>query len=414
MSNIEIIKPTNNQKASFKILSKDNIQLQMIPQIFNYDIGYTKKDMSLSSLMTANVIRIDDDAYHGIQRKFYEQQSYTATDSSSSIIIPSSNFLSGVGAISASMILVFSFKKFITKDGISNVKPEKNIFFNLNSVVYSHSTSSTLSFGIGDGKTISYILYDKKISATAGDIIMKIIEPIPIGALSLYGARTKDFRYDDSLVVGKIFYDYSIVVLDSFQSYQVSEWTLSGTQYDYYIPYPVDNNIIGVSTPNYVTVSGGAIPLIGNQFENVVFNRISGTADFVYYDSAYYDSSYYGDGRYADIDSGTGSVSGLISSNTNPKDIIIINNVDVNFKLNKNSYIINVPILRKDFNYSTNRLRNGSGENIIPEATENNPIWFKKLGFYDYKHNLIGIANINIPIKNSNKRTIIIKIKIDY
>lgn len=409
MSNIEIIKPTNNQKASFKILSRDNIQLQMIPQIFNYNIGYINNDMSLSSFMTANIMSVGDASYHNIQRKFYEEQSYKVSDSSSSVIIPSSKFNSEIGESYASTIIAFSFKKFISKDGISNISAEKNIFINLSSVAYSHSLSSSLGFGLGDGRIISYVLYDKRISSTAGDIIMKILKPIDGGILSLSGVKVSDFRYDDSLVVGKIFYDYSLIVLDSLQSYQISTWTLSGDTYDYYVPYPITNSLTEVTPPEYETVSGGIIPIISLQFDNIVFNQVSITSSFAYYGFAYYDN-----GVYNSVDSSLGSASALIYSFNNSKDIIVINNVEVNFKLNKNSYIINVPILKKDFNYSGNMLRVGYGENIIPEATESNPIWFNKIGFYDYKHNLLGTANINIPIKNSNKRTMIIKIKIDY
>jgi len=379
MSNTEITKPTNNQKASFKVLSKDNIQLQMIPQIFNYDIGFSRRDESLTGFMTSNVLTVNDYGYYNIQRKFYEQQSYTANDGSSSVIIPSSKFVSGVGSDSAHNIISLSYKKIITKDGISNIKPEKNILINLSSVAYSTSISASFGFDVDDGKSIPYILYDKRVSSTAGEIIMKILKPISNGLLSISGTKISDFRYDDSLVVGRIFYDYALIVLDSFQAYQMSQWTMSGNTYVYYVPYPVHNNFLDTSIPNYETNVNATIPFLGYDFDNVVF-----------------------------------STTGDIESYNNPTDIIIIDNVNVDFKLNKNSYIINVPILRKDFNYSTNRFRNGSGENVIPEATEDNPIWFKKLGFYDYKHNLLGIANISIPIKKSNKRTMIIKIKIDY
>ena len=88
--------------------------------------------------------------------------------------------------------------------------------------------------------------------------------------------------------------------------------------------------------------------------------------------------------------------------------------IEFSSKLNKNSYILEIPILQKDFNYSTNRLRVGSGTNNIPEATEENPIWFNKIGLYDYKNNLLGVAKFNIPIKNTNQRTMKIKIKADY
>lgn len=405
MSNIEITKPTNTQKASFKVLSKDNIQLQMIPQIFNYDIGFGKMDESLTGFMTANVLTINDQTYYSIQRKFYEQQSYTADDSSSSIIIPSSRFISGIGSSSAYNVIALSYKKIITKDGISNIKPEKNVLINLSSIAYSSSLSATLGFGVGGGKSIPYMLYDKRISSTAGEIIMKILKPLSNGLLSLSGTKVSDFRYDDSLVVGRIFYDYALIVLDSFQAYQVSEWTLSGDTYTHYIPYPIHNNFSDMSVPNYETNVNAGIPIMVSNFDNIIFNESSAPSG-----AFTYDFGEYGVATYSDI----GSISGLFLSYNSPIDIIVIDDVNVDFKLNKNSYIINVPILRKDFNYSTNRLRNGSGENIIPEATEDNPIWFKKLGFYDYKHNLLGIANISIPVKKSNKRTMIVKIKIDY
>ena len=76
--------------------------------------------------------------------------------------------------------------------------------------------------------------------------------------------------------------------------------------------------------------------------------------------------------------------------------------------------MLEVPILRKDFNYSTNRLRVGEGINNIPEATEENPIFFNKIGLYNYKNELLGVARLSIPIKNTNDRTMKVKIKADY
>lgn len=382
--NIENIITTENQKPSFKYFDRQNIKLQRNYELFSYVVGYGKEDFSLTSFFTAFSLSAGTGSYGGIRRKFYENQSLTS-NSDYDKIKTSSYVNNNIGSLTATTIIVFLLNGLLQKDGISNINPEKNILMNFSAIVYDNSLSSTISWGINDGRNINYILYDRKISSTAGNLVMRINNPDPNGELALSGILNTEIINTSDLIVGKIFYDYGIIIIDSWQNRQISSWTLSGRDFYYYIPYPISNpSTIGAFTPTF-NLTAGTIPIINQDFTGFYFNTTA-----------------------------SATVSGFFTSIYLPTNSILMDNVEVITKLNKNSYILEIPILQKDFNYSTNRLRIENGDEIIPEATEENPIWFNKIGLYDYKNNLLAVAKLNIPIKNSNKRTMIIKIKADY
>lgn len=372
---------TEQQKSSFKYLSPENIKLQRNYELFPYDIGY-EVDSSLTSFFTAFSLSAGTGSYGAIQRKFYENQSITS-DGSYNKIISSSYVNNNIGSISSNIIFTFLTNGLLHKDGISNINKEKNIIMNFSCVVYSYSLTSTIAWELGNGRNINYIIYDRKISSTAGDMIIKILKSDPSSFLGISGTLSSDFKQYADLVVGKIFYDYGLIILDSLEEVQSSTWTLSGEIFRYFIPYPVTNDSVDLAYAFSYNLTAGNIPFIGQDFKGVYFNVPT-------------------------------SVSGFYTSIYSPSQSIILDNIEFNSKLNKNSYILEIPILQKDFNYSTNILRVGLGNENIPEATEENPIWFNKIGLYDYKNNLLGVAKLNIPIKNSNQRTMIIKLKADY
>lgn len=396
---------TEQQKPSFKYLSSENIKLQRNYELFPYNVGH-EVDSSLTSFFTAFSLSAGTGSYGAIQRKFYENQSITS-DGSYNKIISSAYVNNNVGSMSSDIIFVFTTNSILHKDGISNINKEKNVIMNFSCVVYDYSLSSTIAWGLGDDRNINYIMYDRKISSTAGDIIMKILSPDLNSFLALSGTLSSDFTQYADLVVGKVFYDYGLIVLDSLSDVQSSAWTLSGNLFRYFVPYPVNvESVESLSSfPFSFNLTAGNIPFLSQDFNGIYFNR-STTA----IDSAMYDIDIYDGASYAD----SASISGFFTSVYSPASSIILNNIEFNSKLNKNSYILEIPILQKDFNYSTHSVRIGIGDENIPEATEENPIWFNKIGLYDYKNNLLGVAKLNIPIKNSNKRTMIIKLKADY
>lgn len=381
--NIEKNINTEQQKSSFKYLSPENIKLQRTYDLFPYYIGYGENDYSLTSFCSVFSLSAGTGSYGGIQRKFYENQSITS-DGDYGKIIPSAYINNNIGSVSANVILTFLIKNVLYKDGISNINPEKNIFMKFSAVVYDISISSTIVWGSNSDENMYYILYDKKISSTAGNIVMQILTPDANSQLTLSGSSTGTLINRSDLIVGKIFYDYGLVVIDSFQDKQIIKWGLSGNEYYYYFPYPTSNGSVDLINDINFNLTAGTIPTINDDFSGVYFNSIAK------------------------------SVSGYFESIYSPTSTLLLDKIEFTSKLNKNSYILEIPILQKEFNYSTNRLRVGIENNIIPEATEENPIWFNKIGLYDYKNNLLGVARLNIPIKNSNKRTMIIKIRADY
>lgn len=381
--NIEKNITTEQQKSSFKYLSPENIKLQRTYDLFPYYIGYGENDYSLTSFCSVFSLSAGTGSYGGIQRKFYENQSITS-DGNYGKIIPSARVNNNIGSVSADVILTFLIKNVLYKDGISNINPEKNIFMKFSAVSYDTTLSSTIAWGINSDENMYYILYDKKISSTAGNIVMQLLTPDANSQLTLSGSSTGTLINRSDLIVGKVFYDYGLVVIDSFQDKQIIRWTLSGNEYYYYFPYPISNGSVDLINDIEFNLTAGTIPTITEDFNGFCFNSPST------------------------------SVSGFFESIHSPTSSLLLDKIEFTSKLNKNSYILEIPILQKEFNYSTNRLRVGVENNIIPEATEENPIWFNKIGLYDYKNNLLGVARLNMSIKNSNKRTMIIKIRADY
>ena len=172
--NIEITTNTEQQKPSFKYLSPENIKLQRTYELFPYSIGYGEEHYSLTSFCTAFSLSAGTGSYGGIQRKFYENQSITSVGTYGQII-PSSTFYNNYGTSTAGIVVAFLINDIVCKDGISNINPEKNIFMKFSAIVYDTSITSSISWGMNNGKNMDYILYDRKISSTAGNMIMRIL-----------------------------------------------------------------------------------------------------------------------------------------------------------------------------------------------------------------------------------------------
>lgn len=395
---------TEEQKPAFKFLSSDNIKLQRTYELFPYNVKYGLDDISLSSFFTAFSLTAGTGSYGSICAKFYDNQSITS-DGSYAKIIPSSRAHNNLGSVSSNVVFAFLTNGLIHKDGISNLNKEKNVVMNFSCAVYNYSISSTMAWGLGDSRNINYTIYDKKISATSGYMIMRILTPEPDSILALSGSLSSDFIQYDDLAVGKIFYDDGLIVLDSFTQVQNSIWTLSGEILRYFAPYPTVNSSVDIAYSVSFNLTAGNIPFMRQDFAGVYFNRPTTAVPVPMYDADIYDGISYTE---------SASLSGFYTSVNSPSKVIIVDSIEFNSKINKNSYVIEIPILRDDFNYSGNTLRVGNSNENIPEATEENPIWFNKVGLYDYKNNLIGVAKLSLPLKNTNKRTMLIKLKADY
>lgn len=368
-----------NIKSIFKYINSDKIKKQEVVDIFKYSIGRSKSDFSLSSFVNVYVIGSVSSTYHSIKTKYYDNQNMLDGDGLT-YIIPSAKFVSNLGVNKSSDIVIFSFDKFLSKDGISNQKETNNVFFQFSGKCnISGTTSSFVSYSLDSGKNLNYILYDKRISLTSGNLMMKVLYPSDGDFLQLSGTPSSlNINYEE-FAVGKVFYDDSIVCIDSFTDTVRQIWSVTGQHVIYSIPFPS----VGSTESEYVgfiSYMDGTIPTIQPSGYNIMFSTIT---------------------------------SGDINVVDNKHEYLLVDFIDIEFKLNKNVHIINIDLEYDEFNYSSKNSATSDG-NILVEATEENPNWIKKIGFYDYKNNHMGTAVLNIPIKKTNERKINIKVKAEY
>ncbi len=356
---------------NYKLLNSDSIVLNQTSEVLTYDIGQLKSNFSASSIVNSYVLNYNDSTsadYYSIASKFYLNQSSTA----SNLIIPSSYFNMNIGSPSASNIVLLSFSNHNYKDGISNLNVKNNITINCNATYYNHITSLSGSYGLNSiSSSITYQLYDVPTSITSGNIFIKIFSN---------SGYTSNINAIPNLIVGKIFYNYALIVLDSLSNFQpILNNSVNGQTVDFYIPFPsMPGTIYPKNTFNGVT--SGNINIITTNFSGIVFNSNS--------------NSYF---------STTGSV----------ENSIVINNISVNFQINKNSYNIITPILKDDFEYSSNPTALLDSNSSPTIGTEESPNYFSGVAFYDAENNLIAIGKISIPLKKTNKRDYILNFKLD-
>lgn len=353
----------------YKKLDSSNIIFKHTTETLIYDIGQLSSDFAISSIVKSYILNSNDSTsadYYSILSKFYINQSSTA----SNLIIPSSYFNMYAGSSNTNNIVIISFANHSYKDGISNLNPKNNININCNASYYNHTSGLSGSYGLNSlTSSITYQLYDIPTSITSGNIFMKI---------SSNNTFSSNINTISNLIVGKIFYTYALIILDSLTNFQpILNNTVNGQTVDFYIPF-----IYGASYPpnSLISNTAGNTNIINTNFSGIIFNNNSS-------------SSY--------------------STTSSIESSIIINDINVNFLINKNSYFINTDIMRDDLEYSSNptALLNINSNPTI--GTEESPNYFSGVGFYDAEDNLIAIGKVSIPLKKTNNRDYNLTFKLD-
>lgn len=395
----------NENNAIYKHIPPEDITIKKNKKLFSYNIMSYDDGFSLSSMVKGYNFTIDNPTYYSILNKYYNNQ-YFVNESNEKRIYPTAYATKSQGLSSCSSVTVFSFNSFLSKDGISSLNLEKNIILTANSV--SQNMASPYPYDIfkkQSDKNIKYVIYDKRLSATSGNIFITIDSSYVNGGLTA-GTLLYDFVNFESIPIGKIFYNESLILIDSFNYNQLTEFDDGLIVWRYIIPSPIINsgtfaypNINGYF--NMTSITSGDIEIISGE---------SLTSGFGYGSFIYGSGSY----SYSAYDKGIFWVSQndvSVTSSLTSVDFIILDGVSANFVLNTNVYTINVNIDESEFNYSEN-LKDGN--QFYRSADSKTPIWFNKINFYDYRNNVLGVATFNMPIKNDNKKNIKIKIMAEY
>jgi len=355
----------------YKLLNSNNITFNPTVELLTYDIGQTSSNFSISSIVKSYILNTTDSSssdYYSILSKFYLNQSSTAAN----LIIPSSYFNMYTGNTTTNNIILLSFSNHNYKDGISYLNTSNNITINCNASYYNHTSGLNGSYGLNSlSSSITYQLYDIPTSISSGNIMMKVYSS---------SGFSSNINVISNLIVGKIFYNYALIVLDSFTNFQpILNNNIGGQIVDFYIPFPA---IAGAPYPvnTFNSNTGGIINIINNNFSGVVFNSNN--------------SNYY-------------------STSSSVESSLIINDINVNFQINKNSYFIDVDILKEDLEYSSNPTALANNNSSPTIGTEESPNYFSKIGFYDAENNLIAIGKTSIPLKKTNQRDYNLKFKLD-
>lgn len=395
----------NENNAIYKYIPPEDITVKKNKKLFSYNIMSYGDGFSLSSMVKGYNFTIDNPTYYSILNKYYNDQ-YFINEFNEKRIYPTSYALKSQGLSSCSSILVFSFNSFLSKDGISNLNPEKNIVLNINAVSQVMAPPYDYDvFGKNSNKNIKCVIYDKRHSATSGNIFVKVDSSYVNGGLSA-GALNYDIVNFESIPVGKILYNESLILIDSFNYNQLVEFDDGIVVWRYIVPSPIVNGGTFAAPDvngyfNMTSVTSGNIEIISEE---------SLTSGFGYGSFIYGSGSY----SYSAYDKGIFWVSQndvSVTSSLTSVDFIILDGVSANFVLNTNVYTINVNIDESEFNYSEN-LKDGN--QFYRSADSKTPIWFNKINFYDYRNNVLGVATFNMPIKNDNKKNIKIKIMAEY
>ena len=272
----------------FQYFDKNSIRSQESHDIFPYTIGYQEKDFSLSANVNAYCFNKTGSAsasYASILTAFYPDQSL------SGYIIPTSYYENKVGDQSVSSLLIFSFNSTISRDGISNINESKNVEIICSGYFVDPIAPSYIINPKGTASNQQYIIFDKKDTVTSGTIYISILKNLSVTAV-LPGHSDFDYSAND-VPIGRIFYDNSLIILDSF--------TKLNRIYD---------NTVG----NYISIP-----------------YPKGVINF------YMEDSINGDISYGDfVHNAIAYSTGISESNDTTFDIvIIIDTIKVNFKINK-------------------------------------------------------------------------------
>jgi len=353
----------------FKKINETDVQVQQTKELFYYDIRELSiKDFSLSSFTKFYITSLAGSLssnYLSISNKFYQNQR-----NSDFSIIPSSYIEEYIGSSTANNLIIFSLDSKFSKDGISNIKPKENIVINCDAHYHLVDFVSPTEMFTPSVTSIiehfEYEFFDERTSLTAGNIKIRVFHKNP-GAFTLL-TELKE------VVVGKIFYEYSLVLIDSLNYGGLAD--NSGNTF--LIPHPAGTeDMFYLDSENY---------LVKPDSNGIYFNQKDEWGTFPYVEDSYYN-------------------------------LLIINSIKLYTKINKNSYFFNLDIDNKSFNYSKNSSvltsSNGDIENFNTIATEESPLWFSTVYLYDYKNNVIATGRLSNPIKKTNKRNINLKFKLD-
>lgn len=352
----------------------NNVYSAKNTKVFNYNIGHGLSDSSLSGFVkcyqaTKNV---NVGIYNNIRIKLYD--SYDSD-------IPTSSFINNnIGDETTDSIIVFEFSKFLLKDGIAPIKKTHNVHFNMNCVYSTGIGADVYCRGINASLGLSYELYDVKISDNVGNIILFFPKVSSMGNIDF-----DPFDHIPNLVVGKVFYDEGLIVLDSVKYSYLRHLYIQAEALDCFIsyPYPTITPLGSVLLTNLnihdsTSVSGDIVNFSLDYYPGVLFNAVG-----------------------SDPKANHGFIDVFVNN------FLVINSIYVSTMLKQTPTYIEIEIDADSFNYSENTI---IGDH---KATEDNPVWFNVIGLYDIYNNLLAIAKTSMPLKKTNERNINLKFRVD-